>query len=385
MSTLPRTKLIDATDFNHPELLPFLKAVAEVDGMAFGNGDMEFPADTTHWQDAMSLRVFDQFGLFELPGRLVAGIGAGMGDLAFQMASQGAVVVAADRYLDATPLSAYAPADMLVRPEGYSNRTYPRGGVMPLHADPRALALPSGFFDAVYAANVLEHLSSAEEVQAAAVEIGRVLKPGGIASISTEFLLQAPERATWSRGNWQLFSPELIESTIVTPSGLAFVDREYETQPSELTFAGKRILTDFAEQSRSFKDLKAARNLHPNLVMYHDGFLFCSIHITLQKLKTDKASAREDSDNEFLPDVTRNARRSARLVLETLREESRTAQPFPGYPPDPSEQLDQILASRSWRYTKPLRTVASSLRRNRLFGMVHRSMSRILRSFKSAR
>lgn len=346
---------------------------------------MVFPPDTTQWQNAMSLRVFDQFGLFEMPGGLVAGVGAGMGDLAFHLASQGAVVVAADRYLDATPLSVYSPADMLVRPQGYSNRTYPRGGVIPLHTDPRALALPTGFFDAVYAANVLEHLSSAEEVHAAAAEIGRVLKPGGIASISTEFLIRAPEQATWSPGNWHLFTPELIESTIVAPSGLAFVDREYETQPSEVTFAGKRILTDFAEQSRSFKDLKAARNLHPNLVMYHDGFLFCSIHITLQKPKSDEASASENIDNEFVSDVTRNARRSARVVLETMREENRTAQPFPGYPPDPSAQLDHILASRSWRYTQPFRSVASSLRRNRLFGMAHRSMSRILQSFKSAR
>ena len=68
----------------------------------------------------------------------------------------------------------------------------------------------------------------------------------------------------------------------------------------------------------------------------------------------------------FLAEVRQNARRVEALVLEGRRQQPAHRPQMPSFPIEPGEEVRLMKASRSWRYTAPLRSVADAARRNRL-------------------
>jgi SAM-dependent methyltransferase len=305
------------------------------------------------------------------PGALLAGIGAGTEETTFVLASKGCVVFPTDRYLERTPWSDVAPATMMVCPSKFSHYDYPRGSVIPIHTDARVLALPSDFFDGVYSAGSIEHFGSLEAVSAAAEEMGRILKPGGVAVLSTEFRLDGPNDKRWFSDDCILFTPELLQEHIIGPSGLELIgDVQFDT--SKETYDGRVVLSDFLTKVSEMRTLEDKRNTYPNLILFHDGYLFCSVHLALRKphLKENQASSYS---KVFESAVAADATRAAGILTAQIAEWTA------GYRDRPSAigQLDsssqsraivaeaelaRILKSRSFRITKPLRQAAARAR-----------------------
>lgn len=229
----------------------------------------------------MTLKTFDDFNLLG-PGKLVCGVGAGTGPATFAMAERGCVVLATDRYLDITPRSDAAPAAMMVRPWQYTHRAYARGGVIPIHSDPRALRLPSNHVDGVYASGEIARLGSPGSLAAAMEEIARILKPGGVVSLTAEFLLEGPNGSGTFDDAFLLLTPDMIRKYIVEPSGLELLDPpSFSVSPA--TFDARAVLQDFGTTVSAQRTVDQKKDAYPNLVVFHDGFLFCPIHLTLRK------------------------------------------------------------------------------------------------------
>jgi SAM-dependent methyltransferase len=281
MTELAHNKVIDIQDFDNPVLAPFLQYIAYDEMVRFGLETAPNIPDSKQWECAMMLRSFDQYGLLR-PGALMAGIGAGTEQTTFALASRGCITFPIDRYLEVTPWSDVAPAPMMVRPRQYTNFKYQRGHVIPVHSDARIVELPSSFFDGVYSAGSIEHFGSLEAVAAAAEEIGRILKPGGIAALSTEFRLEGPNDRGWFDDNCILFTPELLHKYIIEPSGLEPLD-PLIGEPSESTYDSRVVLLDFLAKATKVRSIEDKINAYPNLVLYHEGFLFCSVHLALRK------------------------------------------------------------------------------------------------------
>jgi SAM-dependent methyltransferase len=281
MTELSYNKIIDLADFSDPVLRPYIEQIAYDEMIRFGLDAPEVIPDSKQWECAMMLKSFDDHGLIA-PGKLFAGIGAGTEQTTFALASKGCITFPADRYLEVTPWSDVAPAPMMLRPRQYSNFDYPVGSVIPVHSDARVMEFPSNFFDGAYSAGSIEHFGSLDAVAAAAEEMGRVLKPGGIASLSTEFRLEGPNGVGWFDDNCILFTPELIEEYIVKPSGLRLVD-SLRTTTSESTFNSQVVLLDFLSKAVKVQTIEDKRNAYPNLILFHEGFLFCSVHLCLVK------------------------------------------------------------------------------------------------------
>lgn len=229
----------------------------------------------------MALRTLDGAGLLKA-GSVICGVGAGAGPTTFAVAERGCMVFAADRYLEVTPRSDVTPASMMVRPQQYTRRPLARGSVIPVHSDPRALGLPSGHFDGAFASGEIGRLGSAGSLAAAMEEIGRVLKPGGVASVVAEFLLEGPNGATGFDEDFLLLTPDLIQRYIVEPSGLELLDAP-TFELSRQTYDARAVLKDFGSSVRSPRTVDQKKNVFPNLVIFHEGFLFCPIHLALRK------------------------------------------------------------------------------------------------------
>jgi SAM-dependent methyltransferase len=311
------SKVIDIEDFASEELIPYLRAIAEEEKEIFGIEKPIIIPDSKNWETAMALYSFDQNHLLK-QGKVFAGIGAGTERLTEFLANQGSIVFPVDRYLESTPWSDVAPGGYMVSASNYCYKHTNIQNIIPVHSDARVLNLPSNFFDGIYSSGSIEHFGSLNAVEAAASEIARILKPGGIASISTEFRLDGPDQMPWFDDNCILFTPELIKKHIVQASGLTPIGIP-ENRPSAKTFGTRKILVDFLSSAKNVKTLQDKLDAYPNLVLFHDGFLFCSVHILLQKPLDWELTLRSKS---MVQSFRKEVHDNSRAAIEELRKMS---------------------------------------------------------------
>jgi SAM-dependent methyltransferase len=121
------------------------------------------------------------------PGDMVLDLGCGGGRHAFACLRLGALVVALDS--DEVELKGVAGAARTMEESGEAEKG---SSLQAIRASALELPLASGSFDAVVAAEVLEHIA---DDSAALGELARILKPGGILAVTVPSYL--PEAVNW--------------------------------------------------------------------------------------------------------------------------------------------------------------------------------------------
>jgi SAM-dependent methyltransferase len=191
---LSYNKLCNLGDFAHPELVPHLVAAfPEVHAAR-----PEWPARSAYverkmWEVAMAMRTFADFGV--LNGRTdVLGVGAGRERTVFELTNHVGRLFATDLYATTHGGSwvADATSSMLVDPAASAPVPFNPRRLVVQHMNALDLQYEDDSFDAIFSSSSIEHFGTLEDVHLAAREMHRVLKPGGILSLSTEFRLAGP-------------------------------------------------------------------------------------------------------------------------------------------------------------------------------------------------
>lgn len=286
-------KACEIEDFTDRELDPVLRQLREA---SMGSRPTDSPWDRKEWEVAMAVRTLRAFGAVQ-PDANLLGVAAGMEDTIYHLAPLVREMTVVDRYLQPGQWDSFAPRWMPIAPE-LGARIRPGDGVgdaaahvRVTHMDARRLGFANETFDGIFSSGSIEHFGGLLDVAHAAYEMGRVLKPGGVLSISTELLLRGPaDPDVVVCDNMILLRPAQIARYIIEASGLEPVDN---------------LVTEISASTRATRqDIGYAFGLHhlrtimagvraaawtdrlwsrPYVVVEHRGYLFGSVHVALRK------------------------------------------------------------------------------------------------------
>lgn len=190
---LPLTKILDVEDFKDFE---FDDRLRDVSGLHLHGEEYLQMMDKKLWEYAMGMYALERSGIGKDATAL--GIGCGVEPPIFYMANRLRFVIATDLYNMNTPWGVVSR--MLTNPWEYAPYGYDRQRLAVMNANGTNLPFPEEFFDFVFSYSSIEHFGGKDKAAQCLQEVRRVLKPGGVASITTELCV-------WG----ELFLPRLRE------------------------------------------------------------------------------------------------------------------------------------------------------------------------------
>jgi SAM-dependent methyltransferase len=153
--------------------------------------------------------------------------------------------------------------DVLRNPEAYAPFPYRRDRLVFMRMDGRHLAFDAGTFDIAYSLSSIEHFGGLTGATATLREMARVLKPGGILALATEYVLAGPPHD-------ETFQPDEVAALIDQP------DLEL-VEPIDTSVYRRYASTPV--------DLYKNPYQTPHMVVRFDDTVFTTVMVFLRKLK----------------------------------------------------------------------------------------------------
>jgi len=286
--TLKFNKVCEYEDFKNPELQEIIRDVFPHEARQFS---ADFPVGAEYrkyWEIGMTVRALRHFGVLRRDASIL-GVAAGTETTIFYLTNYAGLVYATDLYMNPGVWGQFAPGFMLHEPEKVTPYEFERERLIVQHMDGRLLHYPDNTFDGIFSSSSIEHFGDLDLIANSAYEMGRVLKPGGVLTLSTEFKIAGPPGGHGWPG-LAIFTREDLLRYIVEASGLEIVD-ELDTSVSDATLESKRDLLLFgaelaasAEQQGLYPRVgEVIWSTYPHIVLVHQGYVFTSVHLTLRK------------------------------------------------------------------------------------------------------
>jgi SAM-dependent methyltransferase len=171
-------KACELADFEDARLLDVLRDILP-------ERDPATHAERKVWEFAQLAMFLSDLGLLDDSSR-VLGVGAGDERILFWLANHVGEVVATDIYGEGEFAAREAGGSMLVDPAAHAPFPYREERLSVQWMDAKELAFPDGSFDVVYSLSSIEHFGGGRSIARAAAEIGRVLRPGGVALLCVD-------------------------------------------------------------------------------------------------------------------------------------------------------------------------------------------------------
>lgn len=196
---------------------------------------------------------------------VVLSVGAGHESLAYWLANRVRTIIATDLYPGDWEASAGSEGDarVLKHPEEFAPFDYRRSHLTFLQMDGRKLAFRDGAFSVVYSLSSVEHFGGWSGARQAVEEMARVLAPGGVLALATEWRVSGPMAREEG-----IFEPEDVRTLIDVPS-LELVE------PID-----DRVWHRYAARP---VNLKLNRYETPHMLVEIDGTVFTSVMMFLRK------------------------------------------------------------------------------------------------------
>jgi SAM-dependent methyltransferase len=270
-------KLCEVEDFSEPVLRELIRDVFASDREHFGEPD--FPTGREYrkyWEVGMTLRAFRAFGALRDDAE-VLGVGAGHEATVYWLTRHTGRVVATDLYAEQDVWSETdSGADMLTDPGRYWDDAWNPERLEVRNMSGLDLQFEDESFDAIFSSSSIEHFGDFGDVRRSVEEMYRVLRPGGVVALATEFRLEG--RGIGLPGLLRFDEPELRSLLLdglwwdpVTPFDLSI---------SEETVRRPVLMKD------AIADIESGLwgwSQYPHVVLRDGEFLWTSVHVALIK------------------------------------------------------------------------------------------------------
>jgi SAM-dependent methyltransferase len=282
-------KLCELADFADPELRELIRDAYASDLEHFG--DPDFPSGREYrkyWEVAMTLRAFRSLGVLREDAR-VLGVGAGREATMYWLTRYVGEVVATDIYETEDAWSETdSSADMLTDPGRYWDGDWRPDRLVVRHMDALELSFEDESFDAIFSSSSIEHFGDFPDVRRSVEEMFRVLRPGGVLALATEFRIEG-DRIGYP-GLLRFDEPELRALLL---DGLWWDP----ATPMELSISDETVASA-VEMSDAIADQESGRRgwtRYPHIVLRHEQFLWTSVHVALIKSRLSASEWRRRS------------------------------------------------------------------------------------------
>lgn len=270
-------KLCEVSDFAAPELAELIRDVYASDREHFGEAD--FPVGREYrkyWEVAMTLRAFGAFGALRDDAR-VLGVGAGHEATIYWLTRHVGEVVATDLYEREDVWSeSDSGSEMLTDPGRYWDGPWDPGRLEVRHMSGLELSYEDESFDAIFSSSSIEHFGDFRDVRRSVEEMFRVLCPGGVVALATEFRLEGPGLGL--PGLLRFDEPELRSLLL---DGLWWDPATpLDTSISQETLSSPVFSPDAVADTEAGK---RGWSQYPHIVLHEGGYLWTSVHVALIK------------------------------------------------------------------------------------------------------
>ena len=268
-------KVCELKDFDNPELRELIREAYATHVDLFGPRFPSGVEQRKHWEVGMSLRAFRDFGVLG-PTSDVLGVGAGAESTIFWLTNHCRRVFATDLYFDNQEWGSESPAGMLTNPAEFATCVWNPRRLVVQHMNALDLQYEDATFAGVFSSGSIEHFGTHEDVRRALAEMHRVLRPGGIAALSTEYRFAGPLA---SLPGILLFDEDQLRAL--------FDEELWELmEPLDLTMseATTRVVIDIEEAVAARTQVGQPHRTHyPHIVLQHKaGATWTSVHVVLR-------------------------------------------------------------------------------------------------------
>ena len=212
------------------------------------------------WEWALAVVAMRRFGKLNNNSKAI-GIASSKEPLLFYLANHVNHVYATDLYDSAVDRD--APLDFPENPKKYASFPYKQDALTALRMDATNLEFPSESFDIAFSLSSIEHFGGENHLGALRClkEVERVLKTGGIATISTEYILNDKEH------------PEFFNRRTIYDDLINKLEKLQLVEPLDL-----RITTRTLDTATGVYD-----NTYPHILLRYGDTLFTSVMLVFQK------------------------------------------------------------------------------------------------------
>ncbi len=271
--------------FSDPELAATIREVfpheIERRGPRFPSG-FEYRKD---WEVAIAVLALRRAGILR-PDAEVLGVGAGNEPTIFFLTNFVRRVFATDLYFGNEHWDESAHLSMLFDPsEHWVGAWQPRRLVVQ-HMNALDLHYDDESFDAVFSSSSIEHFGTTDDVHRSLAEMHRVLKPGGVLSISTELRLAGPVPGI---AGVLMFDEQQVRELFIDAFDWAPID-EPDLRVTTPTLATEQVFGDLLADLRAHLATRKFIEFHeldwstyPHIVLRDGDRTWTSFHLALRK------------------------------------------------------------------------------------------------------
>lgn len=284
-SMLSLCKVCEVEDFADHRLRLVMRDVFAHEVVRFGD---DFPTGREYrkyWEIAMAVLAFKQTGLLHRDATIL-GVGAGNEATCFWLTRHAGRVIATDLY-ESPGWQESASTSMMTNPEWHWPFPWEPDRLDVRHMDALDLDLPDCSVDGIFSSSSVEHFGSHAAVARSLDEAHRVLRPGGILSVSTEFRLSGPPPGIPGA---LMFDRADIESLFVGNRRWEMID-PFDHLVSRRTIETASPFTDQLRDQLRVIDRYGGLFTHiteyaryPHVALHIGTRMFTSMHIALRKI-----------------------------------------------------------------------------------------------------